>query len=82
MVASYADILRLSSRVPPPSSWQRSVCDKAPGTSVWKARGVGEFLMGLLNDPIVTQEKILRQMARLGIIMSLLSRFAPKKYGK
>ena len=58
MVASCADILRLSSRVPTPSSWQRSLCDKALGTSVWKARGVGEFLMGLVNDPIVTQERI------------------------
>lgn len=58
MVASYADILRLSSPVPPPSSRQRSVCDKALGTSVWKARGVGEFFMGLVNDPIVTQERI------------------------
>ena len=25
---------------------------------MWKARGVGEFLMGLVNDPIVTQERI------------------------
>ena len=58
MVASYADILRLSSRVPTPSSWQRSMCDKALGTSVWKARGVREFLMGLVNDPIVAQERI------------------------
>ena len=25
---------------------------------MWKARGVGEFLMGLVNDPIVAQERI------------------------